>query len=86
MVFASGNYMEAQFVASVLNGNDVAASVFDDNVCRIYAPEAILVGGAKVIVSARDVERSQEVLAGVEAGGSPITEHLLSIPLSEPAA
>jgi len=78
--------MEAQFVASVLNGSGVAAFVLDDNVCRMYAPAAILVGGAKVLVSAQDVERSQQVLAGVEVGESPITEHFLSIPLSEPAA
>jgi hypothetical protein len=60
--------------------------VLDDNVFRIYAPAAILVGGAKVLVSAQDVERSKQVLAGVEVGESPITEHFLSIPLSEPAA
>ncbi len=78
--------MEAQFVASVLNGSAIAAFVLDDNVCSMYPAVAMLVGGAKVLVSAEDVERSREVLAGVEADQPPLSGKFLSIPLSESAA
>jgi hypothetical protein len=86
VVFTSGNYMEAQSVASVLNGSEITAFVIDDNVCRMYPCAALRVGGAKVLVSAQDVERALEVIAGVDAAESPISGQFLSIPLSEPAA
>lgn len=86
VVFTSGDYMEAQFIAFVLNGSEIAAVVLDDNVCRVYPWAAMFIGGAKGPVSAEDVERSQEVLAGVEAGESPMSGKFLSIPPSEPAA
>ncbi len=86
VVFTSGNYMEAQFIASVLNGNDIAAFVLDDNTCRMYPWGAMLIGGAKVLVSAENVEQANDVLAGVEEGESPMSGKFLSIPLSEPAA
>ena len=35
-MFAAGKSVEAQFVASVLNGGDIATFVRDDNVCRMY--------------------------------------------------
>jgi hypothetical protein len=78
--------MEAQFVASVLRGSAIPAFVLDDNVCRIYPTAVILVGGTKVLVSADDVERSAEVLLGVEAGESSVAGNLLALPLSDLAA
>lgn len=51
VVFASGNYVEAHFVASVLDGSGIRAFVMDDNACRLYPQAAPLFNGVKVVVS-----------------------------------
>ena len=86
MIFTSGNYMDAQLVASVLGGSGIAAYVIDDNVCRMYPQAMLLIGGAKVLVRAEELDSAREVLSAVNDGEAPIAGNFLSIPLSEPAA
>jgi len=60
--------MEAYFVASLLNGNDVPAFVLDDNVCRMLPQMVLLVGGSKVVVSPENVEIAWQTLEMPETG------------------
>ena len=78
--------MDAQIIVSVLQGSEVPAFVFDDNICRLYPQAALLVGGVKVLVSTHDAERAAEVLQGVDDAESPLTGQILPVPLSVPAA
>jgi hypothetical protein len=86
VVFASGNYMEAELVACALDGHEIESFVFDDNVCRIFPQAALVVGGAKVIVNLRDAEGATDVLRLVFGGEPPFAGHFLTVPLSKPAA
>jgi len=85
VVFTSGNYVEAQFVASVLDGSGIQAFVVDDNACRLYPQAAPLFNGVKVVVSGVDAERAIEVLGSVGTD-KPIIGEVFPGPLSLGAA
>ena len=62
VVFTSGNYMEAHFVASLLNSYELPALVIDDNICRVNVIFSFIVGGAKVVVGRENAELAMEAL------------------------
>jgi hypothetical protein len=86
VVFASGNYLEAQLVVCALEGHEIGALVLDDNICRLNPKFALIVGGAKVLVDLHDLKCATDVLKLVFNGEPPFAGRFFTIPLSLAAA
>ncbi len=86
VVFASGNWMEAEMVACALEGHEIPVFVIDDNVSRIEPRLAVMAGGVKVIVRLEDLEGARDVLQLAFSGDPPFVRGFETVPLSLAAA